>query len=169
MRVLAIFFNRGYSPTNLSIMGRRKIPESEKHLRGTSRPDRPGSIDSNRLTLVTSVPEPPSYYKKQAAKAWYLVCSELIQSGKLTELGLIQVERYCYCFDLMEEAKEELAKGALITFPNGIRAANPAIKLSIDIQRTMGAFEKSYGLTPLAATSIPVPPPIVAQDDEFDI
>lgn len=151
-------------------MPNRRKPEWEKALQGTNRKDREQPENPGNFTQLFTAPPPPAWLGQPARTAWEQVTDQLIRAERLYVPFLAQIERYCERVDIMAAARQEIASyGHFVMYPNGVRAANPALRVLSEAARECAAFEKSFGLNPLAAVAIPTAPPSLPTDDEFDI
>lgn len=156
----------GSSGLNLNDMPAR-LSKLEKELRGTDRSDRPtGELQAAPLS---ELPPPPRGLDSAGVEVWDSVGYDLIQAERLTYAGLKQLERYCELHDVIQAARDEITRyGHFVEYPNGVRAANPALKVINEATRALQTFERLYGLNPLAASVLP-PIPVRLYDDEFGI
>lgn len=152
-------------------MGRKRLPQWQKDLRGTGRSDRPPMNEQN-YSLVTEMPEPPEGLGKVGAETWYRVCANLMEARRLTEIGLPQVFDYAANTEIWKDAITQVMKeGAVLVFPNGAAGVSPWYKAAQDARRQMGTFERNWGLTPKAMQDLPPPAPDErdALADEFNL
>lgn len=138
-------------------MGRPKIPDSLKVIRGTDQPVRmSGESDVPVLTAVKA----PKFLKGDSKKIFEQVTKQLCACRVLTALDLDQLSLYAITVGRVLEAEKELDKmGKIITVknPDGTYSPpmlNPWLKIQKEAIAQASAIAQQFGLTPVSRMKI---------------
>src|SRR4051794_5971594 len=81
---------------------------------------------------------PPAHLSEVARRHWRETVAKLRAVGMLADLDAAAMEQYCSLYARWRAAEDEIeAEGQIVELPNGIRAINPAAKLSLQCQAQM--------------------------------
>ena len=138
--------------------GRKKKPTKIKELQGTLKAER---VVENEMTatLVTEIPNPPSWLTEIGKEEYIKVCNELYQNQMLHKIDMRLIEAYCNAMALQVYRDENgNVKHTQSTPYQTIadKALDKALKIATQ-----------FGLTPSARSSISQPT-LIQQNNEYN-
>ena len=140
------------------MMGRNRLPDKIKDLRGTSQPCRKTKSD---FKTISKLPPPPPYFSKTAKKIYKTVGANILSAKILTPSNLPQFVAYCNEIAIYFDANEEIStlagrveemsnESGSRTFPSGMqRVAAMALQSALKLGR-------EFGFTPATVSRIGV-------------
>ena len=119
-----------------------------------------------RTDAINDRPEPPAHYEKRTKQVFNIICTDLIERGRLESATLHLIEFYCDSFIIYKMAMDEIAEmAALTTKDRKTERKHPVYHVRRQALDEMLSLEKKLGLSPYSRDRITV----AEQEDETDI
>jgi len=137
-------------------IGPPKQPEAIIKAKGYGHPAHlgPGNV-SKRLRFLESAPEPPKILDEVGAKLWTAVLMEATQiPGYISGFDLPAFEQYCFHYQLIRLANENIKKYGQVIKENGETKINPFFKTLQDSTKIFINLSDRFGFTPSMRTRI---------------
>lgn len=142
--------------------GRKRKPTKIKELQGTLRANR---VVENEMTasLVTKIPEAPTWLSDIGKEEWHKVCLELYNKQMLHQIDLRLLEAYCNAISLHIECEMHLREnGRILEYKNddGTLRHSQSVaqqKIANDALDRALKIATQFGFTPSARSSISQP------------
>ena len=142
--------------------GRKKTPTRVKELQGTLKAER--VLDNEmKVSLVSSIPDPPQWLSEIGKNEWHNVCLELYNKQMLHQIDLRLLEAYCNAISLHIETEMHLREhGRIQEFknPDGTIKHSQSVphqKIANDALDRALKIATQFGFTPSARSSINQP------------
>ena len=137
-------------------IGPPKQPDALFIAKGNYRPSAKGEPDiARKIRFITSAPEPPKALNEIGARLWTSVLLEATaMPGYISAFDLIAFEQYCYNYQLMRAAQENLNKYGQVVKEAGQTKINPFFKTLQEATKVFIQLSDRFGFTPSMRTRI---------------
>jgi len=133
-------------------MGRKKIPDRLKLVKGTLRADR---INPDAPEYPLEIPEPPAFLDEIAVEEWHRVAPDLYDRGLLTKMFVAMLAGYCQSFSMFAHATEGINKhGTMIKTTNGNHIQSPIVGILNQSKEHVRKFAVEFGLSPASLNKV---------------
>ena len=141
-------------------MARPRKLTLEKISKGTYRKSRYGHVNNNVIP-ISSIPQCPAYFKDPAREVWKISLEELFEKKVISKIDLPLFEQYCFQYDVLTDAIEDMKNGAVIPIKNNgggkSMIKNPAFTVYAEAYDRIHKTSQQFGLNPLSRERINIP------------